>query len=419
MTTFLELAKLKHHAVRSDGAKFLDGERNDSLNTSWLTVNSAGRVTLGPGLYDELLVVNGEVSDDQIKAWASMGAPFYDPTPVIPDSQIPSAGEWSSKNKTFYQTDPPVGAVVGDLWVDIDDNDRLYRWDGTKWVDITDKSPVDAEKKPVYVKGAGADIDIDKYGIRATRKADGKKTFEIDAETGDATYAGRIEAEEGYFRGDITGATGTFSGSLEAKSIKAEWFEEIRNVLPYTGSDSLDADHPIDYDFYIPSETTEIIAVKVSAVGLPFRAYSRSVKSARSQTSTSTSWSWGGASTSTDGTHTHTFSVSGSWGSTDSGGGHSHTVQFPSHHHDVTIPEHNHDMEHGIFHSTLPANVKLYCDDGHGWGSPISLGNGGVLATELDITSHFSGPGWKRIRFTSSRLGRITWQIIVKVDLTA
>ena len=194
MATFLELAKIKHHAVRSDGAKFLDGERDDALDTSWLSVSN-GQVTLSQGVYDELLVVKDEVSDDQIKAWASMGAPFYDPTPVIPDSQIPSAGEWSSKNKTFYQTDPPVGAVVGDLWVDTDDNDRLYRWDGATWVDITDKSPVDAEKKPVYVKGAGADIDIDKYGIRATRKTDGKKTFEIDAETGNAYFGGHLSAE--------------------------------------------------------------------------------------------------------------------------------------------------------------------------------------------------------------------------------
>jgi hypothetical protein len=153
MATFLELAKIKHHAVRSDGAKFLDGVRNDSLNTSWLTVNSSGRVTLGPGLYDELLVVKDEVSDEQIKAWASMGAPFYDLSPM---------------------------------------------------------TPIDASQRPVSVHGAGADIEMDKYGIRATRKADGKKTFEIDAETGDA-----------YFRGDITGASGTFSGNLSAEKIMA------------------------------------------------------------------------------------------------------------------------------------------------------------------------------------------------------
>jgi hypothetical protein len=77
MATFLELAKIKHHAVRSDGAKFLDGERDDALDTSWLSVSN-GQVTLGPGLYDELLVVKGEVSDDQIKAWVAMDSPFYD-----------------------------------------------------------------------------------------------------------------------------------------------------------------------------------------------------------------------------------------------------------------------------------------------------------------------------------------------------
>ena len=143
MATLLELAKIKHHAVRSDGAKFLDGERNDALDTSWLTVNSGGRVSLGPGLYDELLVVKGEVSDDQIKAWANMGAPFYDPSPM---------------------------------------------------------TPIDASQRPVSVQGAGADIDIDRFGIRATRKADGKKTFEIDAEMGDARFAG-----------DISGSSGTFA----------------------------------------------------------------------------------------------------------------------------------------------------------------------------------------------------------------
>ncbi len=260
MATLLELCRIKHHAVRSDGAKFLDGVRNDSLNTSWLTVNSSGRVTLGPGLYDELLVVKGEVSDEQIKAWASMGAPFYDPTPVIPDSQIPSAGEWSSKNKTFYQTDPPVGAVVGDLWVDTDDNNHLYRWDGTKWVDIQDKSPIpderipsaeswnkknrtyyqdtpptgtlslgdvwfdtsdynrrhwwdgskwvdaedvspiDASQRPVTARGLGGVIEMDHEGMRFVRKADNKITLQMDIETGSA-----------FFKGDITGASGTFA----------------------------------------------------------------------------------------------------------------------------------------------------------------------------------------------------------------
>lgn len=142
MATLLELAKIKHHAVRSDGAKFLDGERDDSLPTPWLTVSN-GRVTLQKGLYDELLVVKGEVSDDQIKAWANMGAPFYD-----------AAGN-------------------------------------------------------IVYEGAGGRIEMDKDGQRFIRSADGQTMIEMDTETGSA-----------YFKGDITGASGTFSG--EVRSIDSE-----------------------------------------------------------------------------------------------------------------------------------------------------------------------------------------------------
>ena len=196
MATLLELAKIKHHAVRSDGAKFLDGVRNDSLNTSWLAVNSAGRVTLAPGLYDELLVVKGEVSDDQIKAWASMGAPFYDPSPQIPDEQIQSAEYWSG--------------------------------------------PVDASKRPVYTLGAGADIEMDKFGIRATRKADNVETFRVDTETGDVhfegdgVFRGRVEASEGYFHGEVKSvdADGNYSVLDQAR---LRFYRRIGNedVLSY------------------------------------------------------------------------------------------------------------------------------------------------------------------------------------------
>jgi hypothetical protein len=268
MATLLELCKIKHHAVRSDGAKFLDGVRDDSLNTSWLTVNSSGRVTLAPGLYDELLVVKGEVSDDQIKTWANLGAPFYDPSPVIPDSQIPSAEEWNRKARTFYQSSPPTATGIGDIWYDTSDNNHPYRWDGNQWVDIQDKSigqvkdianqknrtyyqdtpptgthslgdvwfdtsdhnrrhwwdgskwvdaedvsPIDASQRPVTARGLGGDIEMDKDGMRFIRKADNEVTLQMDTETGSA-----------YFKGDITGSSGTFAdgkvaiGELAGKS---------------------------------------------------------------------------------------------------------------------------------------------------------------------------------------------------------
>ena len=45
------------------------------------------------------------------------------------------------KIMTFAQNDAPTGTLdTGDLWVDTDDNNRLYRWNGTTWDEVTDKT---------------------------------------------------------------------------------------------------------------------------------------------------------------------------------------------------------------------------------------------------------------------------------------
>jgi hypothetical protein len=38
-----------------------------------------------------------------------------------------------SKVKTFAQASPPTATGVGDLWMDTDDGNRLYRWTGSAW----------------------------------------------------------------------------------------------------------------------------------------------------------------------------------------------------------------------------------------------------------------------------------------------
>lgn len=42
------------------------------------------------------------------------------------------------RNRTFYQTAAPTASNAGDLWVDTDDNNKLYRWSGSAWVSIRD-----------------------------------------------------------------------------------------------------------------------------------------------------------------------------------------------------------------------------------------------------------------------------------------
>ena len=44
----------------------------------------------------------------------------------------------SSSVTTFRQASAPTATQIGDLWIDSDDGDRLYRWSGTAWVDVQD-----------------------------------------------------------------------------------------------------------------------------------------------------------------------------------------------------------------------------------------------------------------------------------------
>lgn len=49
------------------------------------------------------------------------------------------------KIRSFYQPNPPGGMRpedVGDLWIDTDDGNHLYRWSGSQWVSIRDGSAV-------------------------------------------------------------------------------------------------------------------------------------------------------------------------------------------------------------------------------------------------------------------------------------
>ena len=48
----------------------------------------------------------------------------------------------NSKIKTFYQSTTPTASTIGDFWVDTDDNNHLYRWNGSTWVTVRDQSMV-------------------------------------------------------------------------------------------------------------------------------------------------------------------------------------------------------------------------------------------------------------------------------------
>ncbi|MBO6253104.1 MAG: hypothetical protein J6O49_05560, partial [Bacteroidaceae bacterium] len=45
-----------------------------------------------------------------------------------------------SKIITFAQASQPTATDIGDLWIDTDDNNKLYRWNGSTWSPMTDTS---------------------------------------------------------------------------------------------------------------------------------------------------------------------------------------------------------------------------------------------------------------------------------------
>lgn len=46
---------------------------------------------------------------------------------------------------TFSQPTPPTAQGIGDFWVDTDDSNKLYRWDGSTWVSVRDAGIAQAQ----------------------------------------------------------------------------------------------------------------------------------------------------------------------------------------------------------------------------------------------------------------------------------
>ncbi len=134
--------------------------------------------------------------------------------------------------------------------------------------------------------------------------------------------------------------------------------------------------------------------------------------------------------------HTHSYklqSLKTETASTKETDNHSHTYTIPGglltgvsaedisyssfdHKHKLDI-NHNHELEYGIHEGSSPTSVNMYCDNGSGYGSAISLGSFSSV-TDKDITSQFSGTGWKTLKFTSSSLGRLRVQLMLELRVS-
>lgn len=166
----------------------------------------------------------------------------------IPITDPTAQATAESKNAIYYQDAQPTGGTyeVGDMWIDTNDNDKLYTWDGTAWSLTQDSASASsaaqtaynaaiASLQPsastivnasnqitavntngitVYSGGSattGARIVMNSAGIAGfdatSTNASTGATFSISASTGAAVFKGSIQSGSTISGADITGGT--------------------------------------------------------------------------------------------------------------------------------------------------------------------------------------------------------------------
>jgi hypothetical protein len=221
------------------------------------------------------------------------------------------------------------------------------------------------------------------------------------------------------------------AGLLQAGTIIAEKYGQLRNTIAFTAADSLDASHPFVVPFKIPSETTEIISARVSVAIQPYRAYSRTTDSRGGDvlsTTVSTDWSsWSetgaaGAATTSSGGSTTTSSAGrqntsehdiGSHSHTSSQ--HAHTLSVPSTTSDTNLGSHSHSTgshEHSLSGSTASASGTSSHSHSLGYSASVSATTVDVKSTNLGSHSHGLGSSYNwdvdstSVTVNSTSLGR-------------
>ena len=94
------------------------------------------------------------------------------------------------KVTTFYQNAAPTAEGTGDLWVDTDDGNKLYRWSGSAWVSVQDTAITDAIADAATAQAA-ADGKIDSFYQHAAPSVASEGDLWFDTNDGNKIYTRR------------------------------------------------------------------------------------------------------------------------------------------------------------------------------------------------------------------------------------
>jgi hypothetical protein len=119
--------ELKDVALTADGLVILDQVQEGTY----------GKVKKASLSADGLVLLD-QVQDGDYRKVASTQVTAGGALFISALSSFATGYDPSGKCKVFRQASAPIAETVGDLWVDTDDKNKLYRWSGSSWVSIRD-----------------------------------------------------------------------------------------------------------------------------------------------------------------------------------------------------------------------------------------------------------------------------------------
>jgi hypothetical protein len=121
---------------------------------------------------------------------------------------------------TFYQTSAPVAEGLGDLWFDTDDN-VLYRWDGVNWTNSV--ADITAANQITF-------SEVDPFTIQAD--STGTTTTTLPVTRGIKVFRGNVEQTSGVTVGTVT-ATGGLTASASVSGGFVTVSLSVANAVGY------------------------------------------------------------------------------------------------------------------------------------------------------------------------------------------
>jgi hypothetical protein len=164
------------------------------------------------------------------------------------DATLAAAGAQAAadgKITTYFQPGQPTAEAVGDLWMDTDAGNKLYRWSGSTWVQVQDQAIVDAIAAAAEAQET-ADGKIVSFYQATTPTADGVGDLWTDTDdqnhlhrwNGSAWVSirdGRIAIAQQTAEGAMDAADAAASAAAEAAAIADGKIDSYLQPTPPTG----------------------------------------------------------------------------------------------------------------------------------------------------------------------------------------